>query len=48
MGLKGNADGARRGWIQAAALVLIAFAGLAILMLVPGLDADPLVFISPG
>lgn len=37
-----------RGWIRAAIVVAVAVTGLAVLMFAPELDANPLVFISPG
>ena len=37
-----------RGWLPAAIFLLVVLSGLVLLMLAPELDANPLVFISPG
>lgn len=48
MGFSENTGGALRGWGRAAIIVLVALAGLALLMFAPQLDANPLLNIQPG
>lgn len=48
MGFSENTDGALRGWMRATIIVLIALAGLALLMFAPELNANPLLNIQPG
>lgn len=48
MGFDVNTDSAPRRWIRAAIFVFIVLAGLALLLLAPELDANPLTSIQPG